>query len=60
MKKQLIIYIALILIYVIYNFFFKINDEKINTAINITIASIIFGYIAYLAFTVLRKMNNKK
>jgi hypothetical protein len=60
MKKQLTVYGILILIYLIYNFFFKVADEKINTAINILFASLIFGYIAYLAFTLLKKLNNKK
>jgi hypothetical protein len=60
MKKQLTVYGILILIYLIYNFFFKVDDEKINTAINILFASLIFGYIAYLAFTLLKKLNNKK
>ncbi|SEF46280.1 hypothetical protein SAMN05421847_0060 [Halpernia humi] len=56
MKKQLIIYGILIVIYVLYNFFFKIADEKINTAINILFGSLIFGYIAYIASTLLKKM----
>ncbi|WP_417429560.1 hypothetical protein [Halpernia sp.] len=60
MKKQLIIYGILIIIFLVYNFFFKVADEKTNTAINILIASIIFGYIAYLAFTILKKMNQNK
>lgn len=59
MKKQLIVYGILILIYLTYNFFFKVADEKINTAINIIFGSLIFGYIAFLAFTVLKKLKNK-
>lgn len=60
MKKQLIVYGILILIYLVYNFFLKIADEKINTGINIVFASLIFGYISYLAFTLLKKLKNKK
>lgn len=60
MKKQLIVYGILIASYLVYNFIFKVADEKINTAIDILFASLIFGYIAFLAFTVLKKMNNKK
>ncbi|SFH79215.1 hypothetical protein [Halpernia frigidisoli] len=59
MKKQLTVYGILILIYLTYNFFFKIQDDKINAAIDIIFASLIFGYISYLAFTVLKRMNKK-
>ncbi|MDR2204715.1 MAG: hypothetical protein LBE36_00925 [Flavobacteriaceae bacterium] len=56
MKKQLVIYIILILVYIVYNSFFKVEDERINAAINILIAGVLFGYIAYTAFVMLRKM----
>lgn len=59
MKKQLYIYATLIIIYLIYNFFFKIEDEKINAGVDIIFASIIFGYIAFLAWGLLKKMNKK-
>ncbi len=59
MKTQIIIYAILVIAYIIYNLFFKINDERINTAINILIASIIFGFVAYMAFRLLKKIKKK-
>lgn len=60
MKKHLFIYGCLITIFIIYNFFFKIEDPRTNTAINIIFASTIFGYIAYMAFVLLKRMRGKK
>ena len=56
MKRQIYNYIGIILLYIIYNQFFQIKDEKINTIINILFASFLFGYIAYMAFLILKKM----
>lgn len=60
MKKHIAIYGVLILLFIAYNFFFKADDLRINTAINIIFASFIFGYIAYLAIVLLKKMGKKK
>ena len=59
MKKHLIIYAFLIVTYIIYNFFFKIGDDRTNTAINILFASVLFGYIAFMAIVLIRKMGKK-
>lgn len=59
MKKHLTVYAVLILLFIGYNFFFEIEDERINTAVNIIFASILFGYIGYMAFVLLRKMGKK-
>ncbi|AZI40638.1 MULTISPECIES: hypothetical protein [Epilithonimonas] len=59
MKKQLIIYGVLILAFVLYNFLEPVKNAKTDTLINILFASILFLYIAYIAYLVLRKMGKK-
>ncbi|MEY8761382.1 hypothetical protein [Chryseobacterium tongliaoense] len=56
MKPHLIIFAILIAGFIIYNFFFKVEDDKMNTIINIAYASILFGYISFMAFSLLKKM----
>ncbi|EJL69966.1 hypothetical protein [Chryseobacterium populi] len=56
MKPHLIIFAILIAGFIIYNFFFRIADDKTNTVINIAYASILFGYISFMAFSLLKKM----
>lgn len=56
MKTQLYYYIGIILMYIIYNQFFQVKDEKTNAIINILFASFLFGYIA---FKVLKNLKNK-
>lgn len=56
MKRHLYIYGLLILLFIIYNQFIRIQDERTDTLINILFASILFLYIGYLAFTVLNKL----
>nr|WP_245169052.1 hypothetical protein [Marnyiella aurantia] len=58
MKKQLIIYAALILAFIIYNQFFQVPDGRLNDIINIIFSSILFLYIAYLGFLALKKIRN--
>jgi len=56
MKPQLIIFGVLVAGYIIYNLFLQIPDDRTNTIVNILFASIIFAYIAFMAFSLLRKM----
>ena len=56
MKRQLYNYAGLILLYIMYNLFFRVEDEKTNTIINLLFASVLFGYIAYIGIVILRKM----
>ncbi|VFA43588.1 MULTISPECIES: hypothetical protein [Chryseobacterium] len=56
MKPQLIIFAILITGFIVYNFFFQSQDDKTNTVINILFASILFGYIAFMAYSLLKKM----
>ncbi|WP_407403169.1 hypothetical protein [Chryseobacterium sp.] len=56
MKPHLVVFAILIVGYIGYNLFFKVADDKINTIINIVYASLIFGYISFMAFSVLKKM----
>lgn len=56
MKPQLIIFGILVAGYIVYNLFFQLEDDKTNTAFNIIYASIIFAYIAFMAFSLLKKM----
>lgn len=56
MKAQIYNYAGIILLYILYNQFLRVQDEKTNTIINILFASILFGYMAYMAIVVLKKM----
>ncbi|MDR2238708.1 MAG: hypothetical protein LBE92_21555 [Chryseobacterium sp.] len=56
MKPQLIIFAVLIAAFLIYNFFFQLEDDRTNTVVNIMFASILFGYIALMAYSLLKKM----
>ncbi|QQV03247.1 MULTISPECIES: hypothetical protein [Chryseobacterium] len=56
MKIHLFIFALLIAGFVIYNLFFAVNDDRLNTLINIIYASILFGYISFMAFILLKKM----
>ncbi len=58
MKKQLYIYLAMIVAFIVYNQFFQVPDERLNTLINILFASFLFLYIGYVAFLVLKRLNN--
>lgn len=60
MKTQLTIYLLLILMYVLYNQFFRVEDEKTNVIINILFASFLFLYMSYMAFIFLQKTKKKK
>jgi len=55
MKKHLIIYALLILIYFAWNQFVKIQDEIVSESIKIFFSSILFLYMAFIAYTILRK-----
>ncbi len=58
MKKQLYIYMAMIIAFIAYNQFFQIQDERLNEAINILFASILFLYIGYLAYLLLKRIKD--
>ena len=60
MKKQLYFYIAMIALFIGYNQFFQVQDEKTNALINIVYASFLFLYIGYVAFVILKKMKNAR
>ncbi|UWX59163.1 hypothetical protein N0B40_12105 [Chryseobacterium oranimense] len=56
MKPHLIVFAVLIAIFIVYNFFFRIQDDRMNTIVNIALASILFGYISFMAYSLLKKM----
>jgi len=56
MKIHLIFFAVLITGFISYNLFFTTEDDKLNTIINILYASVLFGYIAFMAFALLKKM----
>lgn len=60
MKKQLYIYGVLIIAFVLYNFLDPIKDARTDTVINIIFASVLFLYIAYIAFLVLKRTNKPR
>lgn len=55
MKPQLIIFGILIAGFVMFNFFLQSDNDRINTAVNIVYASILFAYISFMAYSLLRK-----
>ncbi|MBD8084145.1 hypothetical protein [Chryseobacterium caseinilyticum] len=56
MKPHLIIFGIMIAGFIAYNLFFAATDDRTNTLINIIYASVLFGYMAFMAFVVLKKM----
>jgi len=56
MKPHLIVFAILIAIFIAYNFFFRIEDDRMNTVVNIILSSILFGYISFMAYSLLKKM----
>lgn len=56
MKPHLIVFGILIAGFIIYNLFFQLGDERTNTAVNIIYASLLFGYISFMAYSLIRKM----
>lgn len=56
MKPHLIVFAVLIAAFIAYNLFFQIEDDRMNTVVNITLASILFGYISFMAYSLLKKM----
>jgi hypothetical protein len=56
MKVHLIFFAVLIAGFISYNMLFKAEDDRLNTIINILYASALFGYIAFMAFALLKKM----
>ncbi|MBH1960668.1 hypothetical protein [Chryseobacterium sp. HSC-36S06] len=56
MKKQLYIYLVLIMAFIVYNQFFQVQDERMNSLINILFASFLFLYIGYIAYVVLKRL----
>lgn len=60
MKKHIYFYGVLVLAYIAYNLFIKTGDERIGTAINILFGSVIFLYISYMAFILIKKMGRGK
>lgn len=60
MKKQLYIYAVLVLVFIAYNQFFQVADERMNHLINILFASFLFLYIGYLAYLLMQKLKKKE
>ncbi|ACU08103.1 hypothetical protein FIC_01659 [Flavobacteriaceae bacterium 3519-10] len=56
MKKQLYIYMFLVVVFIAYNQFFEVQDERMHNLINILFASFLFLYIGYLAYLVLQRL----
>ncbi|TDX86285.1 hypothetical protein [Epilithonimonas xixisoli] len=59
MKKQLYFYAGLIILFVAYNFYKPVKDERLDAIINILFASVLFLYIAYIAYLVLKRIGKK-
>ncbi|SEM64587.1 hypothetical protein [Chryseobacterium taichungense] len=56
MKIHLIIFGVLIAGFIIFNIFLQSGDDRTDTAINIIYASVLFAYISFMAFSLLKKM----
>lgn len=55
-KTNIIIFGVLIAGFIAYNLFFSAADERTHTVINIVYASALFGYIAFMAFRMLKQL----
>lgn len=60
MKKHLIIYGILVTLFIIYNAFFQVKDKALNEILNIIFSSILFLYIAIMAWVLLKKIKKVK
>ncbi len=47
------------MLFIAFNVFVELEDKRLNTALNILFASVLFAYISYMAFVLLRKMGKK-
>nr|WP_314496756.1 hypothetical protein [uncultured Chryseobacterium sp.] len=56
MKIHLIVFAVLIAGFISYNLFLKTEDDRTNTIVNILYASVLFAYISFMAFSLLKKM----
>ncbi|WP_199897991.1 hypothetical protein [Flavobacterium sp. B17] len=56
MKIHLIVFGILIAGFIIFNIFLQSGNDRTDTAINIIYASILFAYISFMAFSLLKKM----
>lgn len=56
MNSRLIIFGILIAGFIIFNVFLQSDDDRTNTAINIIYASILFAYISFMAYSLIREM----
>lgn len=56
MKPHLIVFAILIAGFIAYNLFLQSQDDRTNTVVNILYASILFAYISFMAYTLLKKM----
>jgi len=56
MKIHLFVFGILIAGFIIFNIFLQSGDDRTDTAINIIYASVLFGYISFMAFSLLKKM----
>lgn len=55
-KRNVIIFAVLVVGFVGYNLFFASEHEQTNTLINIIYSSILFLYISWMAYTLLKTM----
>lgn len=51
---------GMVLVFIIYNQFFQLQDERLNDLINILFASFLFLYIGYMAFLVLKRLKRNR
>lgn len=59
MKKQLYVYAILVIAFIVYNQFFQIEDERTNAIVNILFASVLFLYIGYMAYVLLKRLKER-
>ncbi|MDL1914179.1 MAG: hypothetical protein FDW93_06635 [Bergeyella sp.] len=60
MKKNIAIYLVLILLYVYYNLFFPAAENRIRTAVNLLIGSFLMAYMACIAYSYLKNPEKKR
>lgn len=60
MRKYIYLYGILILLFIAFNLFFPLKDPVMNDAANILFGSVLFLYMAWMAYLILKRMQKSR
>lgn len=60
MRKHIYLYGFLILLFIAFNLFFPLQDPVMNDAANILFGSLLFLYMAWMAYLILKKIKRTR